>query len=73
MNSRVLSVYFQSYAGAVHCKDPELAEKCWNRIKELRTGVMNDPEGRPKARAAAAVSLMGRRAFVKAYDMIIRK
>ncbi len=73
VNSRVLSVYFQSYAGAVHCNDAELAEKCWNRIKELRAGVLSDPEGRPKARAAVTISLLGRKAFIKAYDLIIKK
>ncbi|MBR0353385.1 MAG: glycosyltransferase [Oscillospiraceae bacterium] len=73
VNSRVLSVYFQSYAGAVHCDDSELAEECWNRIKELRAGVMTDPKGRPKARGAAMISLLGRKAFIAAYDTLIRK
>lgn len=73
VNSRALSVYFQSYAGAVHCEDIELAEKCWNRIKKLRAGVMFDSDGRPKARAAAAVSLLGKKAFITAYDKIIKK
>lgn len=73
VNSRALSVYFQSFAGAVHCNDRELADRCWSRIRELRRGVLADPQGRPKARAAAAVSLLGRKAFLTAYDTIIKK
>ncbi len=73
INSRALSVYFQSFAGAVHCNDRELADRCWSRIRELRRGVLADPQGRPKARAAAAVSLLGRKAFLTAYDTIIKK
>jgi glycosyltransferase involved in cell wall biosynthesis len=71
--SRALSVYFQSFAGATHCEDAELAEKCWERVKKLRFGVLFDPKGRPKARAAAILSLGGKRMFMTAYDGIIKK
>ncbi len=73
VESRALSVYFQSYAGAVNCNDFELSRECWKRIKDIRTGVMFDPRGRPKARVAAAVSFFGEKAYMCAYNSIIKK
>ena len=72
VNSRALSVYFQSYAGADLCGDPELKRECWEKIIGLRRSVLADPEGRPKARAAALISYFGQSAFIKLYDRFVR-
>ncbi len=71
-DSRAISVYSQSYAGAVLCGDEELASECWNKITEFRTGVLMDRKARPKARAAALLSCFGKRAFLKAYNRFVR-
>ena len=73
VNSRALSVYFQSFAGADLCGDSKLRKECWDKIRQLRLKVLLDPEGRPKARAAALVSYFGRRVFLKAYDRFVRQ
>ena len=66
VNSRVLSVYFQSFAGADLCDDNRLKAACWEKIIKIRLKVLFDPRGRTKARAASFLSLFGQEAFLKA-------
>lgn len=72
VNSRAMSVYSQSFAGAVLCGDDELAAKCWERMTQFRFKVMLDGVARPKARAAAVLSFFGRNAFIRAYNRFVR-
>lgn len=71
--SRALSVYFQSFAGAYKCGDKNLKENCWKMIRTLRAKVLFDPQGRPKARVAAMISYLGQSAFLKAYNRFVGK
>lgn len=72
VNSRAMSVYSQSFAGAVLCGDEELAGKCWKKMEQFRFKVMIDGAARPKARAAAFLSLFGKAAFIRVYDRFVR-
>ncbi|MCR4607857.1 MAG: hypothetical protein K5771_09050, partial [Oscillospiraceae bacterium] len=72
VNSRAMSVYSQSYAGAVLCRDEELADNCWDKIRCYRSRVLFDGLARPKARAAALLSFFGRKQFIRAYDRFVR-
>ena len=70
--SRMLSVYFQSFAGADICQNMDLNDLCWEKIKEHRLRVLLDPKGRPKARVAALISYMGKEAVLSVYKRFIR-
>lgn len=66
---RCLSMYFHAFIGAHSTNDSELKKYAWNKIKELRFRVLFDNKGRPKARAAALLSLFGQNFFIKANNI----
>ncbi len=71
--SRMLSVYFQSLAGAEICGDAELSDICWEKIRKHRLKVLLDPKGRPKARVASLISFFGKKAFLSVYEIFVRR
>lgn len=72
VNCRCLSMYFHAWLGAEKVSDGKLEAYAWGKITQYRTGVMFDRKGRFKTRAAAFLSLLGKKVLLIIDKMINR-
>lgn len=67
---RCLSMYFHALMGADVANDVQLTAIAWEKIRGLRLGVLFNPNGRPKARIASLLSLLGRKIFLRIWKLL---